>query len=214
VHLDLILNTLGIPSRINLGQVYESILGIAGFFICESFEFSSFNLGSRAYTASRRIVLDKLCEARVKTHNTWIFNPDNPGKIPVFDRRVCEFIPYDATLGESYILKLVHMVCDKVNSRTVGPYSLLTVEPVGGRKRNGGQRVGEIEIWALERFGVAHVIREILTIKSDYSCAKNTNWMNILAYSRHITRDNPDALRVLISEFRGLNIDLIFLECR
>jgi DNA-directed RNA polymerase subunit beta len=207
--LDLVLSPLGIPSRINVGQIYEALLGLAGFFLGEEYILPSFDERSQNVGESRDLVFRKLRHARAITHQTWLFNPSHPGKIPLFDGRTSESLYQDVLVGGSYILKLVHIVDEKIHARTVGPYSLISQQPVRGRARIGGQRVGEIEGWALEGFGTSYVFQEILTVKSDDLAGRGSALLESLLHNRPLTITLPDAFRVLVCELQALCLDIL-----
>jgi DNA-directed RNA polymerase subunit beta len=209
ISLDLVLNPLGIPSRINVGQMYEAVLGLAGFFLGEEFVLPSFDERSQASIVSRSFVFEKLREARVNTRQTWLFNLSQPGKFPLFDGRTSEIIDQDVAVGESYILKLVHIVDNKIHARSTGSYSLITQQPLRGRARNGGQRVGEIERWALEGFGTSYILQEILTVKSDDLIGRGSRLLKALFQNRPLLVELPDTFRVLACEIQALCLDII-----
>ena len=212
IALDLVFNPLGIPSRMNVGQIYESIIGLAGFFLGERYFLPSFGNRSQLKIASRSLVLEKLREARTKTCYPWILNPTCPGKIPLFDGRTNEIVNQEAAIGNAYILKLVHIVDEKLHARSTGPYSLITQQPVRGRARSGGQRVGEIEIWALEGFGSAYILQEILTVKSDDLTGRGLRLSEALFYNRSLVIELPDAFRVLSCELQALCLDVFLFS--
>ena len=164
--VDMVLNPLGVPSRMNVGQIFECLLGLAGSYLQQEFRITPFDeiFGAEA---SRSIVFLKLYQARLKTHKKWLFQPNFPGKVRVFDGRSGECFDQFVTVGCAYMLKLVHLVEEKIHARTTGPYAMVTEQPVGGRARGGGQRLGEMEVWALEAYGAAYTLQEMLTIKSD-----------------------------------------------
>jgi DNA-directed RNA polymerase subunit beta len=164
--VDMVLNPLGVPSRMNVGQIFECLLGLAGSYLQQEFRITPFDeiFGAEA---SRSIVFLKLYQARLKTHKKWLFQPNFPGKVRVFDGRSGECFDQFVTVGCAYMLKLVHLVEEKIHARTTGPYAMVTEQPVGGRGRGGGQRLGEMEVWALEAYGAAYTLQEMLTIKSD-----------------------------------------------
>jgi DNA-directed RNA polymerase subunit beta len=208
VALDLILNPLGIPSRINVGQMYEATVGLAGFFLGEEFVLPSFDERSQARIASRSLVFEKLCEARVKTRQSWLFNPRQPGKFPIFDGRTSEIIDQDVAGGESYILKVVHIVDDKIHARDTGSYSLVTQQPLGGKAQQGGQRLGEMEVWALEAYGAAYTLQELLTVKSDDMQGRNEA-LNAIVKGKPIPRPGtPESFKVLMRELQSLGLDI------
>ena len=196
--LDMVLNPLGVPSRMNLGQLFESLLGLAGKHLRQSYkivpfdEFHASFLSSKTKTPlkrslnsasplepshnpirlcaseiSRTLVYQKLVQAKKRTGYKWLFDLNSPGKSYIFDGRSGEAFFQPVTVGISYMLKLVHLVDDKIHARSTGPYALITQQPLRGKARDGGQRLGEMEVWALEGFGVACILQELLTIKSD-----------------------------------------------
>jgi DNA-directed RNA polymerase subunit beta len=209
ISLDLVLNPLGIPSRMNVGQMYEAVLGLAGFLLGEEFILPSFDERSQANIISRSFVFEKLREARVNTRQPWLFNLSQPGKFPLFDGRTGELIDQDVAVGESYILKLVHIVDNKIHARSTGSYSLITQQPLRGRSRNGGQRVGEIERWALEGFGTSYILQEILTVKSDDLIGRGSRLLKALFQNRPLLVELPDTFRVLACEIQALCLDII-----
>nr|YP_009478284.1 rna polymerase beta subunit [Prototheca stagnorum]BBD20191.1 rna polymerase beta subunit [Prototheca stagnorum] len=165
--LDIVLNPLGLPSRMNLGQLYECFLGLAGHFLNESYTVSlfdeKFGLG-----ASRNYTFSKLYESSLRNHNDWLFLPNSPGKTYLFDGVTGESFEQPISIGFTSILKLVHMVDKKLYARTTGPYSALSKQPVRGRSLQGGQRLGEMEIWALQGYGAAFTLQEVYSVKSGH----------------------------------------------
>jgi len=164
--VDMVLNPLGVPSRMNVGQVFECLLGLAGSYLNQEFRLTPFDEMFGA-EASRSIVFLKLYQARLKTQKKWLFQPNFPGKTRVFDGRTGDCFDQFVTVGCAYMLKLVHLVDEKIHARTTGPYTMVMEQPVAGRSRGGGQRLGEMEVWALEAYGAAYILQEMLTIKSD-----------------------------------------------
>lgn len=164
--VDMVLNPLGVPSRMNVGQVFECLLGLAGSYLGQEFRITPFDelFGAEA---SRSLVYLKLYQARLKTQQKWLFQPNFPGKMRVFDGRTGEAFDQFVTAGKAYMLKLVHLVDEKIHARATGTYAMITQQPVGGRAKHGGQRLGEMEVWALEAFGAAYTLQELLTTKSD-----------------------------------------------
>lgn len=165
-NVDMILNPLGVPSRMNVGQVFESLLGMCGFYLKENYRITPFD-EMYGNEISKRIVFNKLYETKEKTGKRWIFNPNSPGKTRLFDGRSGQSFDQPITIGYSYMLKLIHLVDKKIHARSIGPYSLVTQQPLRGRAKEGGQRLGEMEVWALEGFGAAYNLQELLTVKSD-----------------------------------------------
>lgn len=164
--IDVILNPLGVPSRMNVGQVLEGLLGLAGEKLGARFKVVPFD-EIYGEEASRILVNQKLKEASLQSNLPWIFNQTSLGKILLRDGRTGDYFDNPITVGKSYILKLIHMVDDKIHARSVGPYNIVTEQPLQGKAHNGGQRFGEMEVWALEAFGCSHILQELLTIKSD-----------------------------------------------
>jgi DNA-directed RNA polymerase subunit beta len=170
--VDLVLNPLGVPSRMNVGQIFECLLGLAAENLDKRFKIIPFDEMNGA-EASRFLVNEKLIEARNLTEKDWIFDLRHPGKSKLFDGRTGEAFDNPVTVGISYMLKLVHLVDDKIHARSTGPYSLVTQQPLGGKAKHGGQRLGEMEVWALEAFGAAYTLQELLTVKSDDMQGRN-----------------------------------------
>ena len=147
-------------------------------------------------------------KSRLLTQQKWLFKPNSPGKSVIFDGRTG--LPFDqpVTVGYPYILKLVHLVDDKIHARSTGPYSLVTQQPLGGRSKKGGQRLGEMEVWALEGFGAAYVLQELLTIKSDDMIGRNRAFMSMIRGTLLPKPGIPESFKVLVSELRGLCLDM------
>nr|YP_009185075.1 beta subunit of RNA polymerase [Characiochloris acuminata]ALO63320.1 beta subunit of RNA polymerase [Characiochloris acuminata] len=204
--IDMVLNPLGVPSRMNVGQIYECLLGLAGKFLGENYKIFPFDEIYGA-EASRSFVFSKLYEARQKTGCNWLFNPDSPGKIRIFDGRTGEGYDQPVTVGIAYMLRLVHMVDDKIHMRSTGPYSLVTQQPLRGRSKQGGQRLGEMEVWALEGYGAAFTLLEMLTIKSDDMTGRMTLWSNLIR-NKDISIGTPESFKVLICELQALCLDI------
>jgi len=204
--LDMVLNPLGVPSRMNVGQIYECILGFASKYLQQYYRIRPFDEIYGPH-ASRSFTYSKLYEARIKTSQKWLFNPCSPGKIQIFDGRNGE--PYNnaVTVGIAYMLKLVHLVDDKIHARSTGPYSLVTQQPLRGRSKYGGQRLGEMEVWAIEAYGAAFILLEMLTIKSDDISGRMTLWSNILL-NMPIYIGTPESFKVLICELQALCLDI------
>jgi DNA-directed RNA polymerase beta subunit len=204
--LDMVLNPLGVPSRMNVGQIYECLLGLAGKYLGENYKVFPFDEIYGA-EASRTFVYSKLYNSSVKTGKRWLFNPNFPGKICLYDGRTGETFDQPITVGYSYILRLVHMVDDKMHSRATGPYSLVTQQPLRGRSKHGGQRLGEMEVWALEGYGAAFTLLEMLTIKSDDMSGRMTLWSNLIL-NKEISIGTPESFKVLICELQALCLDI------
>ncbi|MDF5711166.1 MAG: DNA-directed RNA polymerase subunit beta [Nostoc sp. S4] len=205
--VDIVLNPLGVPSRMNVGQVFECLLGWAGHTLGVRFKITPFD-EMYGEESSRRIVHGKLQEARDETSKDWVYNPDDPGKIMVFDGRTGEPFDRPITIGVAYMLKLVHLVDDKIHARSTGPYSLVTQQPLGGKAQQGGQRFGEMEVWALEAFGAAYTLQELLTVKSDDMQGRNEA-LNAIVKGKAIPRPGtPESFKVLMRELQSLGLDI------
>ncbi|WP_254563752.1 DNA-directed RNA polymerase subunit beta [Oscillatoria sp. HE19RPO] len=205
--LDIVLNPLGVPSRMNVGQVFECLLGWAGQNLGSRFKVVPFD-EMHGPEKSRESVHGKLQEARNKTGKDWIFNEDHPGKTVVYDGRTGEAFDRPITVGKAYMLKLVHLVDDKIHARSTGPYSLVTQQPLGGKAQQGGQRFGEMEVWALEAFGAAYTLQELLTVKSDDMQGRNEA-LNAIVKGKAIPRPGtPESFKVLMRELQSLCLDI------
>nr|ALO21240.1 beta subunit of RNA polymerase [Chloromonas radiata] len=204
--IDMVLNPLGVPSRMNVGQIYECLLGLASKYLGEHYKIFPFD---EVYgpEASRSFVYSKLYEARKKTGNDWLFNPNCPGKTRLFDGRTGDPFDQSVTVGYAYMLKLVHLVDDKIHMRSTGPYSLVTQQPLRGRSKQGGQRLGEMEVWALEGYGAAFTLLEMLTIKSDDMTGRMTLWSNLIL-NKDISIGTPESFKVLVCELQALCLDI------
>jgi DNA-directed RNA polymerase subunit beta len=205
--VDIVLNPLGVPSRMNVGQVFECLLGWAAENLGVRFKITPFD-EMYGEESSRTIVHGKLDEARDRTGKNWLFNPDAPGKLQVFDGRTGEAFDRPITVGMAYMLKLVHLVDDKIHARSTGPYSLVTQQPLGGKAQQGGQRFGEMEVWALEAFGAAYTLQELLTVKSDDMQGRNEA-LNAIVKGKAIPRPGtPESFKVLMRELQSLGLDI------
>ncbi|MCW9682729.1 DNA-directed RNA polymerase subunit beta [Dolichospermum planctonicum UHCC 0167] len=205
--VDIVLNPLGVPSRMNVGQVFECLLGWAGHNLGVRFKVTPFDEMYGEET-SRRLVHGKLQEARDETGRDWVYNPENCGKIMVYDGRTGEPFDRAVTVGVAYMLKLVHLVDDKIHARSTGPYSLVTQQPLGGKAQQGGQRFGEMEVWALEAFGAAYTLQELLTVKSDDMQGRNEA-LNAIVKGKAIPRPGtPESFKVLMRELQSLGLDI------
>ena len=190
--VDLVLNPLGVPSRMNLGQIFEAVLGAAGKQLGVKFATPIFD-GAK---------LDDL--------NEWTDKAGLPRycSTHLYDGETGEMFDQPATVGITYFLKLGHMVEDKMHARSIGPYSLITQQPLGGKAQFGGQRFGEMEVWALEAFGASHVLQEILTIKSDDVTGRSRSYEAIVKGDPMPTPGIPESLNVLLHELRGLGLSI------
>ena len=205
--LDVVLNPLGVPSRMNVGQIFECLLGWAGEHLNTRFFVESFD-EKYAEENSRTLVNTALSEAAKLPGKQWMYNPENSGKLPVFDGRTGEPFDQPVTVGRAYMLKLVHLVDDKIHARSTGPYSLVTQQPLGGKAQQGGQRFGEMEVWALEAFGSAYILQELLTVKSDDMTGRN-DALNAIVKGLPIPRPGtPESFKVLVRELQSLCLDV------
>ena len=190
--VDLVLNPMGVPSRMNLGQIFEAILGAAGQ-----------KLGCKFATP----IFDG---AKLEDLKEWTDKAGLPNLCStyIYDGETGEKFDQPATVGITYFLKLGHMVEDKMHSRSIGPYSLITQQPLGGKAQFGGQRFGEMEVWAIEAFGASHVLQEILTIKSDDTVGRSKAYEAIVKGEPMPTPGIPESLNVLLHELRGLGLSI------
>ena len=205
--IDIILNPLGVPSRMNVGQLYECLLGLAGHKLNRRFKILPFDemYGSEV---SRILINKKLRQASIENDEAWLFNPYSPGKMVLLDGRTGKEFDNPITVGNAYMLKLIHLVDDKMHSRATGPYSLVTQQPLGGKAQHGGQRFGEMEVWALEGFGASFTLKELLTIKSDDMQGRNETLNSIIKGQAIPTSGIPESFKVLVQELRSIGLDL------
>lgn len=205
--VDVILNPLGVPSRMNVGQIFECLLGFAGDQLNTRFKILPFD-EMYSTEASRILINSKLKEAALHTNKAWLFNNLYPGKVFLTDGRTGESFDNPILVGKSYMLKLIHLVDDKIHARATGPYSLVTQQPVGGKALHGGQRFGEMEVWALEAFGSAYTLQEILTIKSDDIEGRN-EVLNAIIKGYPIPKPGiPESFKVLLRELQAIGLDI------
>ena len=190
--VDICLNPMGVPSRMNLGQLYETMLGWAGKILGEKYATPVFN------GATPEEVAAKMKEAGL---------PDS-GKVTLFDGITGEKIDNPVLVGYQYMMKLYHMVDDKMHARSTGPYSLVTQQPLGGKAQFGGQRFGEMEVWALQAYGAAHILREILTIKSDDIEGRSKVYSALVKGEDLPDPTTPEAFNVFMKEIQGLGLDI------
>jgi len=192
--VDIVLNPLGVPSRMNIGQIYETVLGWAGWKLGKKYATPIFD------GATPEEIAKEIEEAGLPTF----------GHTYLYDGETGERFHQKATVGVIYMMKLHHLVDDKMHARSIGPYSLITQQPLGGKAQFGGQRFGEMEVWALEAYGAAHTLQEMLTIKSDDIVGRAK------AYEAIVKGDNipkpgvPESFNVLVHELRGLGLELTF----
>ena len=190
--VDIILSPLGVPSRMNLGQLYETMLGRAGEALGIKYKTPAFNGAT-----------PKEVEAELEKAGFSI-----SGKTKLIDGRTGELFENPITVGNIYMMKLNHMVDDKMHARSTGPYSLITQQPLGGKAQFGGQRFGEMEVWALEAYGAAHLLQEILTVKSDDVDGRSKVYNSIVRGEDMPQPGSPESFSVLIKELQGLCINV------
>jgi DNA-directed RNA polymerase subunit beta len=192
--VDIVLNPLGVPSRMNLGQIYETVLGWAGKKLGEKYASPIFDGAT----------VDQINEYMRKAGL-----PEN-GQVYLYDGATGIRFDQPATVGYIYMLKLHHMVDDKMHARSIGPYSLITQQPLGGKAQFGGQRFGEMEVWALEAFGAANILQEILTVKSDDVIGRAKAYETIVKGENMPTPGVPESFNVLVHELKGLGLNITF----
>ncbi|HRP17463.1 MAG TPA: DNA-directed RNA polymerase subunit beta, partial [Ginsengibacter sp.] len=192
--VDIVLNPLGVPSRMNIGQIYETVLGWAGQKMGKKYATPIFD-GAEPYEIAQEIE-----EAGLpKFGHTYLYDGETGER---FDQK--------ATVGVIYMIKLHHMVDDKMHARSIGPYSLITQQPLGGKAQFGGQRFGEMEVWALEAYGASNILQELLTLKSDDIIGRAKTYEAIVKGDNVPRPGVPESFNVLVHELRGLGLDLQF----
>jgi len=192
--VDIVLNPLGVPSRMNLGQIYETVLGWAGEKLNKTYATPIFD------GASVEEIAKEIEKAKLPTF----------GHTYLYDGETGERFDQKATVGVIYIIKLHHMVDDKMHARSIGPYSLITQQPLGGKAQFGGQRFGEMEVWALEAYGASNILQELLTLKSDDIIGRAKTYEAIVKGDNIPRPGVPESFNVLVHELRGLGLDLQF----
>ncbi|MFC1694091.1 DNA-directed RNA polymerase subunit beta [Candidatus Latescibacterota bacterium] len=194
--VDIVLNPLGVPSRMNLGQILETHLGWAGRKLDKYYSSSVFD------GASWKEIQEELKKANLPLN----------GKTKVYNGRIGLLFDHDVTVGVIYMLKLLHQVADKIHARSIGPYSLVTQQPLGGKAQFGGQRFGEMEVWALEAYGAAHILQEMLTVKSDDVLGRSRNYESIVKGENPPEPGVPESFNVLVKELQSLGLDIQLLK--
>ena len=193
--VDIILNPLGVPSRMNIGQLFETHLGMAA-------KMLGLHVASPSFKGVPiQKIQDLLKEAGL---------PED-GKQQLYDGRTGEAFSERTTVGSMYMIKLNHMIVDKIHARSTGPYTMVTQQPLGGKAQNGGQRFGEMEVWALEAYGAAHTLQEMLTIKSDDVYGRSKAYESIIKSMPIVGPKVPESFNVLVKELQGLGlkVDLV-----
>ena len=194
--VDIVLNPLGVPSRMNLGQIYETVLGWAGAELGLKFSTPIFDGAS----------IDEICAYTDKA------GVPRFGKTRLRDGGTGDWFDQPATVGVIYMIKLGHMVDDKMHARSIGPYSLITQQPLGGKAQFGGQRFGEMEVWALEAYGAANTLQEILTVKSDDTVGRVKTYEAIIKGQNIPNPGVPESFKVLLKEMQALSLDIRVLD--
>jgi DNA-directed RNA polymerase subunit beta len=205
--VDIILNPLGVPSRMNVGQILELLLGEAARVMGKYYEVPTFD-ESLEEDASIRLVERELEKAAVESGLHWM---QKTGKAELRDGRTGKAFDRPVVCGCMYLMKLIHLVDDKMHARSTGPYSLITQQPLGGKAQFGGQRFGEMEVWALEAYGAAHCLQELLTIKSDDVGGRAKIYESIIKGRPMGKPGTPESFKVLVKELRSLGLDLKLL---
>jgi DNA-directed RNA polymerase subunit beta len=190
--VEVILNPLGVPSRMNMGQLLETHLGYAA---------------RKAGIYVKSPVFEGFPESKIWDLFKQQGLPDD-GKTHLYDGRTGERFDTRVVVGYIYILKLSHLVADKIHARSIGPYSLVTQQPLGGKAQMGGQRFGEMEVWALEAYGAAHLLQEMLTVKSDDVAGRTRIYESIVKGDNELRAGTPESFNVLMNEMRGLCLDI------
>jgi len=197
--VDIVLNPLGVPSRMNVGQVLETHLGVAA-------KALGFKVATPVFDGiPEEKIREYLREAKTKENFTWV---TETGKSIVHDGRTGDVFDQPVVVGYIYMLKLGHLVADKIHARAVGPYSLVTQQPLGGKAQYGGQRFGEMEVWALEAYGAAYTLQELLTVKSDDVQGRTRIYESIVKGDNSLEAGTPESFNVLIKEMKGLGLDV------
>jgi DNA-directed RNA polymerase subunit beta len=215
--VDVLLNPLGVPSRMNVGQILETHLGwaakVLGFqAVTPVFDGATEDQVHTAVEEANAHVETKLAE--YERTGTWptprelLAKMPRGGKIQLFDGRTGEAFTQRTTVGYMYLLKLHHLVDDKIHARATGPYSLITQQPLGGKARTGGQRFGEMEVWALEAYGAAYILQELLTVKSDDVEGRTKIYESMVKGTNKLEAGMPVAFDVLCNELKGLGMNI------
>ena len=202
--VDIVLNPLGVPSRMNVGQTYECLLGLAAYLTGEHYEAPSFD-ERYGENKSEIVTRGELLRGIKESGCDWV---REDGKVYLIDGRTGETFDRPVAVGLSYILKLVHLVDDKIHARSTGPYSLVTQQPLGGKAQFGGQRFGEMEVWALEAYGAAYTLQEMLTIKSDDVNGRNRAYESIVKGDNIPRPGIPESFKVLVRELQSIGLDI------
>ncbi|MDD6390491.1 MAG: DNA-directed RNA polymerase subunit beta, partial [Firmicutes bacterium] len=206
--LDIVLNPLGVPSRMNVGQTYECLLGLASYLTGDYYESPSFD-EMYGENQSEKATKEEILRGIKESVCDWV---GEDGKVYLIDGRTGEPFDQPVAVGLIYFLKLVHLVDDKIHARSTGPYSLVTQQPLGGKAQFGGQRFGEMEVWALEAYGAAYTLQEILTVKSDDIVGRVKTYEAIVKGENIPEPGIPESFKVLIKEMQSLGLDVRVLS--
>ena len=197
--VDICLNPLGVPSRMNVGQVLETHLGIAA-------KALGFTVATPVFDGIDELQIREYLKQASKLDGfTWV---QENGKSRLFDGRTGEAFDQEVVVGYIYMMKLGHLVADKIHARAVGPYSLVTQQPLGGKAQYGGQRFGEMEVWALQAYGAAYTLQELLTVKSDDVQGRTRIYESIVKGDNSLEAGTPESFNVLIKEMQSLGLDV------
>jgi len=197
--VEIVLNPLGVPSRMNVGQVLETHLGVAA-------KALGFKVATPVFDGIKeKKIREYLHDAKKKEGFTWV---QENGKAQLFDGRTGDPFDQEVVVGYIYMMKLGHLVADKIHARAVGPYSLVTQQPLGGKAQYGGQRFGEMEVWALEAYGAAYTLQELLTVKSDDVQGRTRIYESIVKGDNSLEAGTPESFNVLIKEMQSLGLDV------
>jgi DNA-directed RNA polymerase subunit beta len=203
--IDIVLNPLGVPSRMNVGQVLETHLGWAA-------EMLGFYAETPVFDGPREDEIRGLLKMAGETEAGERVHVDETGKVRLYDGRTGAPFDQEVTVGQIYMMKLLHLVEDKIHARSTGPYSLITQQPLGGKAQFGGQRFGEMEVWALEAYGAANTLQELLTVKSDDVVGRVKTYEAIVKGENIQEPGVPESFKVLVKELQSLCLDVKVLS--
>ena len=206
--VDILLNPLGVPSRMNVGQTYETMLGLASMLNQKHYEVPPFD-EMFGFESSRKLVLEEIKESKKINNIEWL---KDDGKVTLIDGRTGNKFDNPCLVGKIYMMKLVHLVDDKIHARSTGPYSLVTQQPLGGKAQFGGQRLGEMECWALEAYGAAYSLQEMLTMKSDDVSGRSKAYEAIVKGENIPKAGVPESFKVLVRELQSIGLDVTILK--
>jgi len=204
--VDMVLSPLGVPSRMNVGQILECLLGFSGRILGKQYRVLPFDERYEPQ-ASRKLILSELYAASRRKPQAW--DIQTPGKMRVVDGRTGQHLDQSVTVGYAYMLKLIHQVQDKIHARATGPYAIITQQPLRGKARRGGQRVGEMEVWAFQGFGAAYTLQELLSIKADHLEGRTSAVKSLIQGEPvPVLHSASDCLRTFVRELWSLGLDL------